>query len=174
MKIILFIIPVLLCLNCKTQNNQPMINKTTIKEFELEKYLGTWYEIARFPHSFEKDLVGVTAKYSIGKNGRIDVLNQGYKKSFHGEQKSAHGKAKVTNTPGKLKVAFFLFFYAEYNILELDSVNYQWALIGSSTPNYLWILSRTPHMEKDIYNDLIGRAQERGYETSRLILVPQK
>ncbi len=174
MKTILLIISVLLCLNCKTQNNKAMINKTTIKEFKLEKYLGTWYEIARFPHSFEKDLVGVTATYSLGKDGRIDVLNQGYKKSFHGEQKAAYGKAKVTNTPGKLKVAFFLFFYAEYNVLELDSMNYQWALIGSKTPDYLWILSRAPHMEKDLYDELKQKALERGYDISRLLLVPQK
>ena len=151
-----------------------MINKTTIKEFNIEKYLGTWYEIARFPHSFEKDLVGVTATYSLGKKGRIDVLNQGYKKSFHGEHKVAHGRAKITNIPGKLKVAFFLFFYAEYNILELDSLNYQWALIGSSTPNYLWILSRTPHMEKNLYDELTRKALERGYDISRLLPVPQK
>jgi lipocalin len=151
-----------------------MINKTTNKEFELDKYLGTWYEIARFPHSFEKDLVGVTATYSLGKNGRINVLNQGYKKSFHGEQKSAYGKAKVTNITGKLKVSFFLFFYAEYNILELDSLNYHWALIGSSTPDYLWILSRSPHMEKGLYDELRRKAQERGYVISKLLLVPQK
>jgi apolipoprotein D and lipocalin family protein len=174
MKIIYVIIPVLLCLCFKSQNNQTMINKTTIKEFELNKYLGTWYEIARFPHSFEKDLIGVTATYSLKDDGGIKVLNQGYIKSFSGDFKTAIGKGKKTSDPGKLKVSFFLFFYADYNILELDTVNYQWALIGSSTPNYLWILSRTPHMDKNLYNDLIRRAQERGYEISKLILVPQK
>jgi len=151
-----------------------MINKTTIKEFDLNKYLGTWYEIARFPHSFEKDLIGVTATYSLKENGRIKVLNQGYKKSFQGELKAAYGKAKATGIPGKLKVSFFLFFYADYNILELDSLNYQWALIGSSTPNYLWILSRTPHIDKILYNDLTVRAKARGYDVSKLILVPQR
>lgn len=151
-----------------------MINKSTIREFDLNRYLGTWYEIARFPHSFEKDLIGVTATYSIDNKGNIKVLNQGYKKSFHGEQKAAYGKAKTTETPGKLKVAFFLFFYAEYNILELDSLNYQWALIGSKTPNYLWILSRKPHIDKGIYDELTSKAQARGYEISKLLLVPQK
>lgn len=151
-----------------------MINKTTVKNFELEKYLGTWYEIARFPHSFEKDLVGVTATYSVENNGRIKVLNQGYKKSFHGEQKSAHGKAKVTTIPGKLKVSFFLFFYAEYNVLELDTMDYMWALVGSKNSDYLWVLSRTPHMEKDLYEELTRRAKVRGYDISRLLPVPQK
>src|ERR1035437_5941041 len=113
-------ISVLLCLNCKTQSNQTMINKTTIKDFDLNKYLGTWYEIARFPHSFEKDLIGVTATYRLMDDGRLRVLNQGYKKSFHGVIKFVYGKVKVTTIPGKLKVSFFLFFYADYNVLEID------------------------------------------------------
>lgn len=151
-----------------------MINKTSVKEFDLNRYLGTWYEIARFPHSFEKDLIGVTATYSLKENGRLKVLNQGYKKSFHGELKTANGKAKTTGIPGKLKVSFFLFFYAEYNVLELDSLNYQWALIGSSTPDYLWILSRTPHIDQTLYNELTEKAKARGYEISKLVLVPQR
>jgi apolipoprotein D and lipocalin family protein len=174
LKTALLIISVLLCLNCKTQNSHAMINKTTIKDFDLNKFLGTWYEIARFPHSFEKDLIGVTATYSLEKNGRIKVLNKGYKRSFHSDQKFATGKAKTTDVPGKLKVSFFLFFYADYNIMELDSINYQWALIGSSTPNYLWILSRTPQMDKELYNNLTERAKTRGYEISKLMLVPQR
>jgi apolipoprotein D and lipocalin family protein len=174
MKTIYVIISVLLCLCCKSQNNQTMINKTTVRDFELNKYLGTWYEIARFPHSFEKDLIGVTATYSLKDDGGLKVLNQGYKKSFSGDLKTAIGKGKITSDPGKLKVAFFLFFYADYNILELDSANYQWALIGSSTPKYLWILSRTPHMEKELYSNLTEKAKSRGYDISKLILVPQR
>jgi len=150
-----------------------MINKATINEFDLDRYLGKWYEIARFPHSFEKDLVGVTATYTLLENERIQVLNQGYKKSFNGELKKAYGKAKTTNDPGRLKVAFFLFFYADYNILELDP-DYQWALIGSSTPKYLWILSRSPHIDKKLYSAIIQKAKDRGYDTARLTLVPQK
>jgi lipocalin len=150
-----------------------MTNKATIKEFDLKRYLGKWYEIARFPHSFEKDLVGVTANYSLKDNGKIEVLNQGYKKSFNGELKKAYGKAKTTDNPGKLKVSFFLFFYSDYNILELDP-NYQWALIGSSTPDYLWILSRKPHLDDNLYHYIILKAKNRGYDTNKLMLVPQK
>lgn len=113
-----------------------MINKTSVKEFDLNRYLGMWYEI--------------------------------------GELKTAKGKAKTTGIPGKLKVSFFLFFYAEYNVLELDSLNYQWALIGSSTPDYLWILSRTPHIDQTLYNELTEKAKVRGYEISKLLLVPQR
>lgn len=123
-------------MNCNAQINPTMINKTSVKEFDLNRYLGMWYEI--------------------------------------GELKTAKGKAKTTGIPGKLKVSFFLFFYAEYNVLELDSLNYQWALIGSSTPDYLWILSRTPHIDQTLYNELTEKAKVRGYEISKLLLVPQR
>lgn len=147
------------------QNNATMINKKTVTEFDLNRYLGKWYEIARFPHSFEKDLVGVTATYNL--------LDNGYKKSFKGELNKAIGKAKTTEQPGKLKVSFFLFFYSAYNILELDS-DYQWSLVGSTSSDYLWILSRSPHMDNDLYNSIILKAKARGYKTSKLVLVPQK
>jgi lipocalin len=152
---------------------EPMIDKTTIAEFDLNRYLGKWYEIARFPHSFEKDLIGVTATYTLLDNGRIEVLNQGYKKSFDGEFKKILGKAKTTEVRGKLRVSFFLFFYSDYNILELDP-GYQWVLIGSSTPDYLWILSRSPHMDKDLFNSIVEKARKRGYKTEKLIWVLQK
>jgi lipocalin len=116
---------------CKTQNNKDMIDKTTVQSLDIQRYLGTWYEIARFQHSFEKDLVGCTATYTLKGNGKIEVLNQGYYKTLDGKLKVARGKAKMTDQPGKLKVAFFLFFYAEYNVMELDQEGYQWALIGS-------------------------------------------
>ncbi len=173
MKTYFIILSVLFCFSCKSQNNEAMINKTTIKELDLNRYLGKWYEIARFPHSFEKDLVGVTATYRLMDNGRIQVLNEGYKKSFNGELKKAYGKAKTTNHPGKLKVSFFLFFYSDYNILEIDP-NYQWVLIGSSAPKYLWILSRTPHIDQNLCDQITGKAKERGYDISKLFLVPQK
>lgn len=150
-----------------------MINKTTVNTFDINKYLGKWYEIARFQHSFEKKLVGVTANYSLRHDGKVDVLNQGYKDSLTGQLKSAHGKAKVVGT-GKLKVSFFWFFYAEYNVLELDTLNYQWALIGSSNSNYLWILCRKPQMDANTYTWLIEKAKERGYDISKLYRVPQK
>jgi lipocalin len=152
-----------------------MIDKTTVKNFDINRYLGTWYEIARFPHSFEKDLVGVTATYSLMKNGKIQVLNQGYKNTLDGQLSTAEGKAKIPDpeNPARLKVSFFWFFYGEYNILELDTLNYQWVLIGSSTDKYLWILSRTPQMDQAIYQMLVEKAKIRGYDVLKLILVPQ-
>lgn len=157
------------------RSNKPIIDTTTVSELNVERYMGTWYEIARFQHSFEKDLVGVTATYSLRDDGKIDVINSGYKHTLGGEYKEAKGKAKIPNPeePGKLKVAFFLFFYADYNIMELDD-DYQHVLIGSSTPDYLWILSRTPQLDEATYQQLVDEAKRRGYDTSKLFKVPQK
>lgn len=155
-------------------NRANMIDKTTVKELDLHRYLGTWYEIARFPHSFEKGLVGVTATYSLRPDGKIKVVNQGRKETLDGELSVAEGKAKIPDSskPAKLKVSFFLFFYAEYNVLELDK-DYQYALIGSSSDKYLWILSRSPKMEEELYQQLVENARQRGYDVGKLIRVEQ-
>lgn len=151
-----------------------MIDKTTVKEFNVQKYLGTWYEIARYQHSFEKELVGVTATYTLKENGKIEVLNQGFLKTLEGKLKVAKGKAKLTDQSGKLKVSFFLFFYADYNILELDQEDYQWAMIGSSTPDYFWILSRKPSIPDELYLKILQKAESRGYDIARIYRVPQR
>lgn len=160
-------------ISCQTKKNE--MNTQTVQNFDLEKYLGKWYEIARFPHSFEKGLVGVTATYSMRKDGKIKVVNQGFKNSLDGKLKTAVGKAYIPNVndPAKLKVSFFLFFYGDYFILELDP-DYQWVLIGSSSDKYLWILSRTSQMEKDRLEEIIKIAGIRGYNTDRLVMVLQK
>lgn len=158
------------------QTNENMkLNTTPINGFELERYLGTWYEIARFPHNFEKNLQGVTATYSLKKNGMVKVENAGYKGSLEGKFKTATGKAKFagdTDT-GHLKVSFFLFFYGDYKIMDMDKENYQWALVGSSSPNFLWILSRTPQMEQSLYESILETAKKRGYDLSSLQVVEQ-
>jgi len=158
--------------SCNSQNT--MINKTVVKELDIEKYLGTWYELARYDHSFERGLVGVTTTYSMRDDGKIKVLNKGYKGSLNGKMSEATGKAKIPDkdVPSKLKVSSFLFFYADYFVLELDE-NYQWALIGSSSDNYLWILSRTPQMDDSLYNELLKKLTDRGYDVSKLIKVEQ-
>jgi len=151
-----------------------MIDTKTVKELNLNRYLGTWYEIARFPHSFEKNLVGVTATYSLRDDGKIRVINQGYKSTLDGELSVAEGKAKIPNPsePGKLKVSFFWIFYGDYFVLELDE-NYQYVMIGSSSPKYFWILSRTPQMAPEVYEMLLERARKRGYNLEKLVKVPQ-
>ena len=153
-----------------------MIDNSVVKELDLQEYLGTWYEIARYDHRFERDLVGVTANYSMRPDGKIKVVNSGYKNTLAGEYSEAIGKAKIPdpeNEPAKLKVSFFWIFYGDYYVLELDK-DYQWAVIGSSTDKYLWILSRTPQMAPEIYTDLLKRIADRGYDTSALIKVKQK
>lgn len=170
----IFLILVLGISACKTQNYHNMIDKTTVRNLDIQRYLGTWYEIGRYQHSFEKDLVGVTATYTLRENGKIEVLNQGYYKELDGKLKVANGKAKLTSQPGKLRVSFFLFFYADYNVLELDQEGYQWALIGSSTPNYLWILARTPSISDKLYQEILRIAEKRGYDLQKIYKVPQK
>jgi lipocalin len=172
---IIFILGTKLLLNCN-QEEMNNIETSTVENFELNRYLGTWYEIARFQNSFEKDLVGVTAKYSLRDDGKIKVVNSGYKDSFSGKYKTITGKAKVPDksNPAKLKVSFFLFFYGDYYVLELDTVNYGYALVGSSSENYLWILSRTPSLPAEIYDMLVSKARDRGYNVSLLYKVPQK
>lgn len=149
---------------------------TPVTGFTLERYLGTWYEIARFPNTFEKNLVGVTANYSMKENGMVKVLNAGYKNSLDGKHKTATGKAKFAGDPGTghLKVSFFLFFYGDYYILKLDKEAYQWALVGGSSSNYLWILSREPQMDEKVYQELVDEAVSRGYDLTMLEKVPQK
>ena len=152
-----------------------MIDKTVVKDLDIERYLGTWYEIARFDNSFEKGLVGVTASYSLRKDGKIKVVNAGYKESLDGKRSESVGKAKIPDpkVPSKLKVSFFLFFYGDYYVLELDE-DYQWAIVGSSTDKFLWILSRTPQIDKDLYEQLLAKIVKRGYDIDKLIRVKQK
>ena len=142
--------------------------------FELNEYLGTWYEIARFDHPLERKLQGVTANYSLRKDGKIKVLNSGFKNSLEGKLKTAVGKAKFANEaePRNLLVSFFWIFYSPYNILELVK-DYTYSLIGTGSNDYLWILSRTPQMDEETYIMLVNKAKERGYDISKLEKVDQ-
>lgn len=163
---------VLLC-SCKGQES--VIDNSVVKDLNIDRYLGKWYEIARFDHSFERGLVGVTAHYSMREDGKIKVVNSGYKGSLEGEKSEAIGKAKIPNPniPSKLKVSFFWIFYGDYFVLELDE-DYQWAIVGSNTDKYLWILSRNPQMDDQLYSKLLNQLQARGYNTSKLIKVVQR
>jgi len=155
--------------------SQQVMDKSVVENFELKRYLGTWYEIARFDHRFERNLVGVTATYSLREDGEIKVVNNGYKNDFDGFFKTAIGKAKITNLncSAHLKVSFFWFFYSDYYIMELDK-NYQWVVIGSSSDKYLWILSRTPQIEEPLNLEIIRKIEARGYDTGKLIWVKQR
>ena len=152
------------------QNGQ--YDNTPITSFDLSRYLGTWYEIARFDHSFEKGMSGVTADYFLRDDGKVDVINSGWK---DGDYKVANGKARQPEPkkdPAHLEVSFFLFFYSDYNILMLDEL-YQVALVGSKSQDYLWILSRTPRISNVVKDAFVAEARRRGYDTSKLIWVDQ-
>jgi len=159
-------------ISCKDQGS--MIDKTVVDKLDIERYLGRWYEISRFNHRFERGLVGVTASYSYGKDGRLIVENAGFKETLDGKKSSVIGKAKIPdpNIPSKLKVSFFWFFYSDYYVLEVDE-DYQWAVVGTNSDKYLWILSRKPQMDESIYNELLNRLSDRGYDVSKLIKVEQ-
>lgn len=162
----------LLFMSCKSQTP----HRSVVEKVDFQRYAGTWYEIARYPHRFERNLVGVTATYTMRNDGRIDVLNQGYKGSLDGKLSQARAKAKIPDSaqPGKVKVYFFPLFGADYFILDLDQENYQYAMVGSSSMNYLWILSRSPQMEDSLYKELVSKAESLGYDISKIELVPQR
>ena len=142
-----------------------------VNNFQLERYLGTWYEIARLDHSFERGLSHVSANYSRLPNGQVRVLNRGYseqKKTW----KQAEGKASFVQTPdiGHLKVSFFGPFYSSYVITDLDDA-YQYALISGYNHSYLWILARQPQIPDAVKQRLIAKAQSLGFDTRQLIFV---
>lgn len=158
--------PVLSSAQTRQYDNSP------VDSFDLSRFLGTWYEIARFDHSFERGMDNVAAEYILRDDGKILVLNSGWK---NGKYKVAEGKARQADPltdPAHLEVSFFLSFYSDYNVLMLDD-NYQVALVGSKSPKYLWILSRVPAPKDAVIDDVLKEAEERGYDTSKLIWVDQ-
>ena len=147
-------------------------DNSTVKEFNLSRYLGVWYEIARYDHSFERGMDNTMAQYILQDDGTVVVLNTGWK---NGKFKLAEGKAKYKDPAGDsghLRVSFFLFFYSDYNVMMVDE-NYQISLVGSKAEKYLWILSRTPVPDPDLLRMVLEEARQRGYDTSQLIWVDQ-
>ncbi|GMU86730.1 MAG: hypothetical protein AMXMBFR48_19710 [Ignavibacteriales bacterium] len=139
---------------------------------DVERYLGTWYEIARLDHSFERGLSNVTATYQRRDDGGLKVLNKGFKDD-KGEWSEVEGKAFFVAEPtlGRLKVSFFGPFYGGYNIIKLDKENYSYVLICGDTREYFWILSRTKTLPAEIQNELVTFAKEKGFATDKLIYV---
>ena len=142
-----------------------------VSGFDVERYLGTWYEIARLDHSFERGLERVTAEYTRRGDGGIKVINRGFKTSSN-EWKQAEGKAYFIGEPsiGRLKVSFFGPFYGGYNVIALDP-DYRFAMVCGPDMSYLWILARTPTLSADIKQSLIGQAHAAGFATEKLIFV---
>lgn len=142
----------------------------TVPQVELGRYVGTWYEIASFPQSFQAGCTGTTATYTLGEDGEIAVVNRCRKGSLDGEEDVAEGRARVVDTRSnaKLEVSFFRPFWGDYWIIDL-APDYSHAVVGHPSRDYLWILSRTPTLPADTYEGILSRLQAQGYETSRLV-----
>ncbi|MCX5781527.1 MAG: lipocalin family protein [Elusimicrobia bacterium] len=147
----------------------------TVEYVDINRYIGTWYEIAKYPQRFEKGLVGIIANYSFLPKGKIRVINSGYKADFNGKLKTAKGKAWIADkkTNAKLKVSFFWPFTGNYWIIDLGK-DYEYAVIGDPKRKYLWILSRTSSMDETLYNDILKKIEKMGYDLSKLTKTPQK
>jgi apolipoprotein D and lipocalin family protein len=142
-----------------------------INNFDAEKYLGQWYEIARFDFRFERDLNNTTANYSLNEDGTVKVINRGYN-YVKKEWSEAEGKAKFVGekTVASLKVSFFGPFYAPYNVIALDN-DYKYALVVGKNLDYLWILAREKTIPEEIKTEYVGLAQNLGFDTEKLIWV---
>ena len=162
-RIIIILSAICLALSCKAAD----IDNTPVKAFDLQRFLGSWYEVARYDHWFERGMQQTKAAYKLRTDGKIEVLNTGIK---NGKPKESKGKAKTTATTGLLRVSFFGPFYSDYRILLVDK-DYQYALIGSSSDSYLWILSRKPQLTNQARQLILKEAQRRGYDTGKLIWV---
>lgn len=165
MSILLASLLSLVPLACRGQK----VDNSTVKAIDLDRYLGSWYEIARYDHSFERGLSHAKAAYTQNPDGTIRVRNSGIK---DGKPRTSIGKAKLTDTAGLLRVSFFGPFYSDYRVMML-SEDYNYALIGSGSSKYLWILSRTPVIPAEIQMQILDVASRRGYDTSKLIWVDQ-
>jgi len=140
-----------------------------VRGFQLERYLGTWHEIARLDHSCERGLTDITATYGRREDGGVTVLNRGWD-AARGEWRQAEGRAYFTDAPdvASLKVSFFGPFYGGYHVFALDP-DYRWALVSGPSRDYLWILARQPVLPADTLKDLVGQARDAGFDTDALI-----
>jgi len=145
-----------------------------VKPFDVNKYLGTWYEIARFDYSFERNLNNTTATYSLNEDGTVKVLNKGYN-YVKGTWQDATGKAKFRGDKNvaSLKVSFFGPFYGGYNVIALDSA-YKYAFIAGSSTDYIWILSREKTLPDEVKKSYLELAKKIGYNTDKLIWVEHR
>jgi apolipoprotein D and lipocalin family protein len=148
---------------------------TPVDDFDVKRYLGTWYEIARLDHSFERGMDKVTAEYSLRDDGGIDVTNRGFV-SKEKRWDEAQGKAYFVDGPeeGYLKVSFFGPFYGSYVVFELDQRDYQYAFVSGPDTSYLWLLARTPHVEQALIDRFVEKAGQLGFDTKSLIFPAQE
>ncbi len=169
----LVIIPILV-IGCASTEKLTMKKLETVPFVDLNRYVGQWFEIARYPNRFQKGCVGSRATYTLRDDGKINVVNACYEGAPTGPLRSAKGKAWVvdTETNARLKVSFFWPFAGDYWIIDLGP-EYEYAVVGHPKRKYLWILSRTPEMSEEVYQSILMRLQDQQYNTSQLIRTEQ-
>ena len=170
--ITLIVIPVLGCIYMDKQPVSPLL---TVADVDLQRYIGVWHEIARYPNRFQENCFGSRATYALRNDGAISVLNECYDSSFEGKLRSVEGKAKVVDAASnaKLKVSFFWPFSGDYWIIELGK-DYEYAVIGHPKRKYLWILSRSTTIDETVYEGILSRLKDKQYDITKLIKTPQK
>lgn len=143
-----------------------------VSDFDVERYAGKWYEVARLDHSFERGMEQVSAEYSLNKDGTVAVLNSGYLPDKN-KWKQAKGKAKFVGETdvGYLKVSFFGPFYGSYVVFDLDKENYNYAFVSGPDVSFLWLMSRTRTVEPQVMESFVQQAKAAGFNTDELILV---
>ena len=165
-----FTILLVIAVSCAPISRKGMPELQVVPYVNIERYLGKWYEIARYPHGFEENCYGAQAEYFFRENQTIGVTNRCWLGGFDGELDEVSGKAWITDkkTNAKLKVSFFWPFSGDYWIIHLDS-NYQYAIVGHPSRKYLWILNRSPKIKTEIYQILIQKVKDAGYDLSQII-----
>jgi len=158
---------------CSTARKGAGGELAVVPKVDLQRYAGTWYEIARYPNRFQKDCFATSVSYAIRDDGTVEVVNRCRSGSVNGEERSIRGKAWSVDpvTQAKLKVQFFWPFRGDYWIIQLDN-DYRYAVVGHPRRTYLWILSRTPVMDEQTYAAILARLQEQGYDTEKLLRTP--
>ena len=158
--------------SCATTGGAP---PEVVPRVDLNRYMGTWYEIARFPFRVQEGCFATTATYALRADGTVSVLNQCRKGSFGGQLSTAEGTARVVDatTNAKLTVTFFWPFSGDYWIIDLDK-EYEYAVVSVPSRKYLWILSRTPVLPEGVYGEILDRLRAQGFDVQRLVKTPQQ
>ena len=171
----IFLLALLFLSSCIYMGRNTMKPLETVDFVNLNKYAGQWYEIARYKHRFQEGCFGSKATYSLRDDGKINVLNECYDKSFSGELRKAKGKAWVVDkeTNARLKVSFFWPFAGDYWIIDIGP-DYEYAVVGHPARKYLWILSRTPEIDENVYQAILTRLQKQEYDISKLVRTDQQ
>ncbi len=169
-KLLIYLSLILFLTNCSDE----MRPLNTVEHVDIDRYLGKWYEIARLPNSFEKGLICCTAEYSLREDGKITVMNGGHPEKNPEKVETAKGKAWLPdkNITSQLKVQFFWPFRGDYYIFHLDE-DYQYVLVGAPNRKYLWLLSRTPVIENELYGELLAIAKNNDFDVSNIYKTPQ-